>query len=260
MLRHRVIPVLLLDNNYLYKTIQFSSPEYLGDPINTIKIFNNKEVDEIAVLDISATKENKEPNYDLLEDLATEAFMPMAYGGGLKNLDQIQRVFSIGYEKVVLNTSLLTQPQLIRESVKKYGSQSIVASIDVIKKSNQYLVVTHSGSRLNKINPVDFAKEIEKIGAGEIIINSIDKDGTMTGYDLELVKAVTEAVNIPVVASGGAGKLEDFKLAVDAGASAVAAGSFFVFYGRHRAVLITYPEYQELEQLFSKKDSHASLQ
>ena len=245
-----MIPVLLLDNGYLYKTFKFSQPEYLGDPINTIKIFNNKEVDEIVVLDIGATSDHKEPNYALLEDLATEAFMPMAYGGGLTNVEQMHKIFSIGYEKIVLNSSLITHQDLCKQAVKVFGSQSVVASIDVVKKGSHYLVATHGGRKIHDLDPISFVQSLALSGVGEIIINSIDHDGVMQGYDLNLIEQVAQAVDIPVIACGGAGKLEDFKAAVKRGASAIAAGSFFVFYGKHRAVLITYPDYNVLERLF----------
>ncbi len=256
MLRTRVIPCLLVKNGGLVKTVQFDKSKYVGDPINAVRIFNEKEVDEIAILDINATVEGREPNFELISDLASQAFMPMSYGGGITNISQIEKLFSIGVEKVILNSIIHEKPNLISEAAQIAGSSSVVASIDV--KSNwlgKYSVYVKSGTFDVKTHPTDFAKKVEELGAGEIIINSIDKDGTQKGYDIKLVKQISDAVSIPVIAIGGAGKLSDFKEAVDAGASAVSAGSFFVFHGKHRAVLITYPEYSKLESLFSEKSN-----
>ncbi len=251
MLRTRVIPSLLLKNGGLYKTVNFDKPRYVGDPINAVRIFNEKEVDEIVIMDITASVEKKAPNFNLIKDLASQAFMPLAYGGGITNIEQIEQLFSIGIEKVILNTVLETNSQLITQAAVIAGSSSVVVCIDVKSKMfGGYSVYTTSGKRDIKVNPVEYAKKAEALGAGEIILNSIDRDGTQKGYDLDLVEKVSKAINIPVVALGGAGKLEDFKLAVDRGASAVSAGSFFVFHGKHKAVLITYPEYSSLEQLF----------
>ncbi|HAH50521.1 MAG TPA: imidazole glycerol phosphate synthase subunit HisF [Balneola sp.] len=252
MLRTRVIPCLLLRNGGLVKTVQFDNPKYVGDPINAVRIFNEKEVDEIAILDITATPSNKEPNFELIADLASQAFMPLSYGGGINSTEQIEKLFSIGIEKIILNSVLEHKPELITSAANIAGSSSVVASIDV--KSNwlgKYSVYTNSGKKDIKVDPISYAKRLENLGAGEIIINSIDRDGTQKGYDTKLVGAISDAVSIPVVAIGGAGKLSDFKEAVDVGASAVAAGSFFVFHGKHRAVLITYPEYSTLEELFN---------
>ncbi|HBZ37287.1 MAG TPA: imidazole glycerol phosphate synthase subunit HisF [Balneola sp.] len=252
MLRTRVIPCLLLRNGGLVKTVQFDNPKYVGDPINAVRIFNEKEVDEIAILDITATPSNKEPNFELIADVASQAFMPLSYGGGINSTEQIEKLFSIGIEKIILNSVLEHKPELITSAANIAGSSSVVASIDV--KSNwlgKYSVYTNSGKKDIKVDPISYAKRLENLGAGEIIINSIDRDGTQKGYDTKLVGAISDAVSIPVVAIGGAGKLSDFKEAVDVGASAVAAGSFFVFHGKHRAVLITYPEYSTLEELFN---------
>lgn len=252
MLRTRVIPVLLLKNAGLVKTRKFKEPKYVGDPINAVRIFNDKEVDELVFLDISATPQKKEPNFELIKDIATEAFMPFAYGGGITNLDQIEKLINLGGEKVVLNTIAVQTPDLVTKAAEIFGNQSIVVSIDV-KKSlfGGKKIYTHCGEKKVAKSYIDFAKEMEQRGAGEIIINSIDNDGMMQGYDIHMIKEVSQAVTIPVVASGGAGKLDDFRKAVkEGGASAVAAGSMFVFNGPHRAVLISYPEYKELENLF----------
>jgi cyclase len=243
MFSTRVIPCLLLKGNGFYKTIKFKNPVYLGDPINIIKIFNDKMVDEICILDISATNENKGPNFSLLKSLASECFMPLGYGGGINNIEQIKELFYIGFEKIILNTAAIENPNIIKDASNLFGSQSIVVSIDVKKKFlGKYEVMIKSGKKKTAVDPVIIAKKMEKYGAGEIIINSIDRDGTMQGYDISLIKMVSESVKIPVIACGGAGKVADFKDAIEIGrASAVAAGSMFVFQGPHRAVLINYP-------------------
>jgi cyclase len=250
MLKTRVIPTLLLKKGGLYKGIKFKNHQYIGDPINTVKIFNDKEVDELIILDISATNDRKTPDFDLLRDIASEAFMPLAYGGGISCLQDAKKLFSIGFEKIILNTYAVGNGALIREIADVYGSQSVVGSIDT-KKSlfGGYFCYTNSGTKKTSVDPVCLAKEMESYGAGEIIINSIDKDGTMSGYDLRLINIVTAAVDIPVVALGGAGAVSDFDQAIKAGAGGVSAGSLFVFNGPHRAVLITYPTYNELERV-----------
>jgi imidazole glycerol-phosphate synthase subunit HisF len=249
MLRTRVIPVLLLKERGLVKTTKFQNPRYVGDPINAVKIFNEKEVDELVLLDITATAERREPAFDWLADISAEAFMPMCYGGGVRSVEQCHRLFSIGFEKVAINTALANDPQLIRRAAERFGNQSIVASLDVRRTwLGKYEVFIEGGRRGTGVGPVDAARAAETLGAGEVFLNSIDRDGTMSGCDLQLVRMVTEAVGIPVVACGGVGRLQDIVDAVDeAGASAVAAGSFFVFHGKHRAVLISYPDRRELE-------------
>jgi imidazole glycerol-phosphate synthase subunit HisF len=255
MLRVRVIPVLLLKNGGLVKGRQFKDHKYLGDPINAVKIFNEKEVDELVFLDISATQNNRPPNFELIEDIASEAFMPFGYGGGITTIEQIERLFSLGVEKVILNSSAFYRPELLTEAVRISGSQSIVVSMDVKKTIfGKYEVYIENGSKRTKIPPVEYAKNMESIGVGEVILNCVDREGTEKGYDLFLLERVSEAVNIPVVAVGGAGKLIHFKDAVNKGhASAVAAGNMFVFHGKHKAVLITYPEYNKLTTLFENK-------
>jgi len=255
MLKTRVIPVLLLHNKGLVKTVKFKSPKYIGDPINAIKIFNEKEVDELIFLDIDASKAKREPNFDLIEDFASECFMPVCYGGGITTIEQIRKLFAIGIEKVSLNVSALTDKNLIKKAVELLGSQSIVVTID-IKKSlfGKYQVYNHTNKKTIKKPYLEYIKNIEKLGAGEILINNVDLEGTQKGYDISLMKSIVQNVNIPVVACGGAGSLVDFKKVKDvANASAVAAGSFFVFQGKHNAVLITYPKYEELEKLFGEK-------
>lgn len=251
MLRHRVIPALLLSGRGLVKTTKFAKPQYIGDPINAVRIFNDKEVDELLFLDITATREGRGPQFDLIEDVARECFMPFAYGGGVRDRDTMARLFALGVEKIALNSAAIQMPQLVEQAASAFGSQSVIVSIDVKKRFlGGYEVFSHSGTRGTGLTPVDHARRMAQCGAGEILVNSVDRDGTMTGYDVDLVRSVAQTVNVPVVACGGAGKLEDFAAAVrDGGASAVAAGSMFVFQGRHRAVLITYPDYRELEAL-----------
>ena len=252
MLRTRVIPCLLLRNGGLVKTVKFGEAKYVGDPINAVKIFNEKEVDELVFLDITATAASRGPNFELIRDIATEAFMPFGYGGGIATIDQVASLVALGVEKVVLNTSVVERPEFIREAANLVGSSSVVVSIDV-KRSllGRYEVVTRNAGRKSGLDPIEWARRAADLGAGEVLLTSVDRDGTQKGYDLALLRQVTEAVSIPVIASGGAGSLDDFRAAVqEAGASAVAAGSLFVFHGKHRAVLITYPDYRELEKVF----------
>lgn len=251
MLKTRVIPCLLLHNGGLVKTTKFGDAKYVGDPINAVRIFNDKEVDELVFLDISATPANRGPNFELLNDISSEAFMPFGYGGGITSTGQIQQLFAMGVEKVILNTSAAENPELISEAASMVGSSSVVASIDVCGNwRGQYIVCTKGGRNRTRLDLFEYSLELERRGAGELLLNCIDRDGTMQGYDLELIEKVTSGLSIPVVAVGGGGRLEHFRQAVDHGASAVAAGSMFVFHGRHRAVLITYPAYDELEVLF----------
>ena len=249
MLKTRVIPCLLLKNGGFVKTVRFSHPNYLGDPRNIVRIFNEKEVDEIVLLDITATVENRKPDFSLIREIVSEAFMPLGYGGGIRSIEDIKSLFKIGIEKVIINNFAVEKPEFIREASERFGSQSIVSAIDV-KNSlfGKYHVFSHSGRKKSILSPEQHAKRMEELGAGEIILNSIDRDGTMVGYDLELIKRVSSAVSIPVIASGGAGKLLHFKDAVEAGASAVAAGSLFVYQGVHKAVLINYPTQEELKE------------
>ena len=251
MLRHRVIPCLLLQKGGLVKTVKFRNPTYVGDPINAIRIFNDKEVDELMLLDIRASRDRQPPQFDLVADVAKECFMPLAYGGGIRDVGTVGRLFSIGVEKVALNTCAVEQPAVVEQAARAFGSQSIIVSIDAKRRLfGGYEAWVRGATRRAGLDPVLLAKKMEALGAGEILLNSIDRDGTGIGYDLWLLKAVSQAVDVPVVACGGAGKLDDFAQAVKrGGASAVAAGSMFVFQGPHRAVLITYPGYRELERL-----------
>ena len=250
MRRIRVIPVLLLQNNGLYKTVKFKNPKYIGDPINAIKIFNEKEVDELCVLDITAGSEKKRPNFKLIQEFASECFMPVCYGGGIRTLEDARQLFSLGIEKIALNNSAVNNPDLIAQIAGMYGSQAVVVSIDYKKSfwgNNQ--VYTLNGSVKTNYEVTEFAKIAESNGAGELLLNSIERDGMMQGYDLETIKKVSDSVKIPVIASGGAGSVEDLGLAVkQGGASAVAAGSMFVFQGKLRGVLINFPGQAELKQ------------
>jgi len=251
MLKHRVIPCLLLRNSGLVKTQKFSNPKYVGDPINAIRIFSDKEVDELMVLDISATKDGRGPNYELIEQFAGECLMPLCYGGGVRNVEQARRLFALGVEKVCLQTAAITDLGLVTRIADCFGSQSVLVSVDV--KSNwigKQQMYSYATSKVLKKPWLTFLKEAVDAGAGEIVLNSVDRDGTMSGMDLELIQEASAALPVPLVAVGGASGLADIKAAVEAGASAVGAGALFVFHGPHRAVLITYPQYQELEALF----------
>ena len=249
MLKTRVIPCLLLRGAGLVKTTRFKDPKYVGDPINAIKIFNDKEVDELVLLDITATRERRGPSFSVIEEVASECFMPLAYGGGLGSVDDARRVLKLGVEKVVFNSATWRAPEVVRDAAREFGSQAVVASIDVRRKMfGRHEVFVEGGTRGTGIDPVDYARRMEDAGCGEIYLTSIDRDGTMKGYELDLIASVTARVGVPVIAAGGAGAVTDFGAAVrEGGAAAVAAGAMFVFHGPHRAVLITYPSRPELE-------------
>lgn len=234
------------------KTVRFQRPVYVGDPINTVKIFNEKEVDEIVVLDILASRSQRTPDFSLIAEIAGECFMPMAYGGGLTTIEQIRSVFNSGVEKVVLNTSAVYQPDLIRAAADQFGSQSVVVSIDAKRRLlGGYSTMTHGATQKTRLTPAQATDRAVDNGAGEILINSIDRDGTFTGYDLELIRQVTSRTTVPVIACGGAAKVQDFVEAVmSADAAAVAAGSMFVFHGPHRAVLVNFPDEATLQDAF----------
>lgn len=246
-MRTRVIPCLTLSEGGLVKTTRFRDPQYVGDPINAMRIFNKKEVDELVVLDISASALGHRPDFALIEEIVREAFMPVGYGGGIGSLDDAARIIEIGVEKVVLNTAAHDRPELIGELARRFGRQSVVVSIDATRQGDRWEVVRVGGRGSAGLDPQTAARRMADEGAGEILLASVDRDGTRQGYDLDLIRAVAEAVDIPVIAVGGAGCIDDFAAAVDAGASAVAAGAFFVYHGPHRAVLISYPERAELE-------------
>lgn len=251
MLRPRVIPCLLIRNNGLIKTQQFGNDKYVGDPINAVRIFNEKEADELIVLDIDASAQSREPDYRMIENLATECRMPLCYGGGITSAEQARRIMSLGVEKISLSTAVVARPALVTEIAEQVGSQSVVAVLDVRKRTlGGHSVYARNGSRDTGKDPVKFAAELEALGAGEIVINSIDQDGQMKGYDLKLARKVRAAVHVPLTLLGGAGSLADIRAVVDEfGIIGAAAGSLFVFKGTYRAVLINYPSRAEREAL-----------
>ena len=246
-MRTRIIPILLLKNAGLYKTRKFKNETYIGDPINAVRIFNEKEVDELAFLNISAARDGSDPDFDMLKDIASECFMPLSYGGGVKSVEMARALVAIGIEKIVVNSAPWRDKKLITRLADKLGSSSIVGSIDVKKNwRGKEQVFINGGQEKIPLSPIEWAQEMQRRGAGEILLNAIDRDGEMTGYDLGLVRRVADTVDVPVIAAGGARGVADFKSAVtEAKASAVAAGACFVFQGKHRAVLITYPSEAE---------------
>jgi cyclase len=252
MLRPRIIPSLLVQENGLVKTVNFKDPKYVGDPINAVKIFNEKEVDELAVFDIDATRLGVEPNYSLIERLANQSRMPLCYGGGVKTVQQAQKIFSLGVEKIALSSAFIERPTLITDIADRVGSQSVIVVLDVKRKLlGGYEVYTHNGKKATGINPFKFVEDAQRLGAGEIVINSIDRDGVMKGYDMDLIDKVRERISLPMTVLGGAGSLTDIKKVTDRhGVIGVAAGSLFVFKGPYKAVLINYPNQEEKKQLF----------
>lgn len=254
MLRPRIIPCLLVHNNGLVKTVKFKEGKYVGDPINAVKIFNEKEADELMVLDIDATVNNNEPDYSLIEKLANESRMPLCYGGGIKNKEQAEKIFSLGIEKIAISSASIENPGLITEISEAVGSQSVVVVIDVKKKMfGGYEVYTHNATKKHKINLEDFINEIQKLGCGEIVLNSVDNDGVMKGYDLKLVEYLKPLVRVPLTILGGASNIKDIKKIIEKfGIIGCAAGSIFVFKGKYKAVLINYPTWEERKELFYK--------
>jgi cyclase len=253
VLRTRVIPTLLLRNESLVKTVRFEKFCYVGDPANTVRIFNELEVDELLFFDITASKEKRGPNLKVLAEIANECFMPLGYGGGIKTFAEAKSVFDIGFEKISVNTHALSNPGLISDLANHFGSQAVIASIDVKRTWLGRQVVFSCTDKINsRRDPIVWAKQVEKLGAGEIILTSIDREGTWEGYDLELVRRVSSSVNIPVIAHGGAGNLSHIRSVVeDAGASAVALGSMVVFQKRGMGVLINFPNSDELDNALS---------
>ncbi|MAV36057.1 MAG: imidazole glycerol phosphate synthase subunit HisF [Planctomycetaceae bacterium] len=253
MITHRVIPVLLLQDQALVKTRRFRQPTYVGDPINAIRIFNEKEVDELFLIDIAASREHREPDYKLLHDCASECFMPLGYGGGISSLSQATRLFDIGIEKVSLQTSTLETPQLVEQVAARYGNQAVVASVDVRRdwRGRIRLWSARQQKALGQ-NWKDHLRNVQALGAGEVLLNCVHRDGTREGYDCEIIAEAATMIDIPIIAIGGAGSIQDLPPAVAAGASALGAGSMFVFEGPHRAVLISYPSYQELTDALSR--------
>lgn len=259
MLRPRLIPCLLVQNQGLVKTVRFGSPKYVGDPINAVRIFNEKAVDELMVLDIDATRQVREPDYRMIANLANECRMPLAYGGGVRSIEQIERIIGLGVEKVALSAVLADNPALVSDAASRVGSQSVVAVIDVRKSGmlRRPEVVIHNGTKRTGLDPVQFARDLEQRGAGEIVVNSVDRDGTMDGYDLDLIARIAENVTIPMTLMGGAGSLDHVaELWRAQGIIGAAAGSLFVFKGKYRAVLINYPNAAEKAALLKSVDGY----
>lgn len=252
MLRSRIIPCLLVRNKGLVKTIQFKDGKYVGDPINAVKIFNEKEVDELMVLDIDATKDSRGPDFKMIENLANESRMPLCYGGGVKTVGQAKKIIHLGAEKVALSSAVIDNPNLVKDIAKAIGVQSVIVVLDVKKKGilGKYQVYTHNGTRPTGKHPVELAKQFEELGAGEVVINSIDNDGMMNGFDVKLIDLIRSAINLPMTVLGGAGNLNDIKEMVKKYKTiGVAAGSLFVFKGKYKAVLINYPFGEEKKSI-----------
>lgn len=255
MLRPRIIPCLLVRNKGLVKTVKFKDGKYVGDPLNAVKIFNEKEVDELILLDIDATVENREPDFELIRNIAIESRMPLCYGGGVKTVEHAKKIISLGAEKVAISSVVFSNPRIITEVAHAVGTQSVIVVIDVKIKSffGKQEVVSHNGTKSTGFNPVDFAKLCEAAGAGEIVINSVDHDGMMGGYDLKLIKEIRQAVTLPLTIIGGASSLDDLSdLISKFGVIGAAAGSLFVFKGKYKAVLINYPNQTEKQTVLNR--------
>jgi len=251
-LRSRVIPCLLIQNSGLVKTTLFAEPKYVGDPLNAVRIFNEKQVDELIIADIDATVNNRDPNYSLISDIAAECRMPLCYAGGIKNVDQIEHIIGLGVEKVGLGAAAALNPLLIEKAAMRVGSQSIVAVLDVKKAGlfGRYELFTHNGKKKVGESPEKIARIVQSFGAGEILINSIDRDGTSSGYDYSLIDKIRDSVSLPITVLGGAKSLEDIRRLIERyGVIGAAAGSLFVFKGKYRAVLIQYPQPEEKHSL-----------
>lgn len=260
MLRPRIISCLLVKNGGLVKTIGFDKPKYVGDPINAVRIFNEKEIDELIVVDIDATAQNREPDYKMIANLAAECRMPLCYGGGVKTPEHVQKIIGLGVEKVALSAAAVNTPSLIAKAAEWVGSQSVVVVMDIKKVGllRRYEVFTHNGTVGTGLDPVAWAKRVEQLGAGEVVLNSIDQDGEMKGYDLDLVERVRQATTLPLTVLGGAGSLSHLEgLIRRFGTIGAAAGSLFVFKGKYRAVLINYPSRLEKDALFTKALSNS---
>jgi cyclase len=256
MLRARLIPCLLIHNKGLIKTVNFKADKYIGDPINAVRIFNEKEVDELMVLDIDATVNGLEPDMQMISNIASECRMPFCYGGGVKSVSQIERIINLGVEKIAISSAFIENKNLVSLSASRVGSQSLVGIIDIKKNSlnKNYEVVTHNGTRHTGLNPISFAKQLAESGIGEIVINSVDRDGMMSGYDNELVDLISNSINVPLTVIGGAGSHDDIRQLINRfGIIGAAAGSLFVFKGKYRAVLINYPGRAEKESLLLRQ-------
>ena len=248
-MRTRIIPTLLLKNESLVKTTKFNNFNYIGDPCNTIRIFNELEVDELMLLDITASKEGKEPNYSLLKDIASECFMPLSYGGGVRSVEQARQIFKIGFEKICINSAAFDDINVISAISQEFGTQAVIGSIDYKKPFfGKFQVFNSSKNKFTGKNVVDWAKTLIDAGVGEILLTSIEKEGTWSGYDLQMLKLVTTVINIPLIAHGGCGKLDDIKKAVyEGGASAVAMGNMVVYQKKGMGVLVNFPDHNELK-------------
>jgi len=251
MNRPRIIPVLSIIENNLVKTSKFKNPRYLGDSVNAVKIFNGKFVDELIILDIRSSLDKTMINFDLLNDIASQAFMPLGYGGGINTFEDAKKLFKAGYEKILFSTALYENPELVKKCVNYAGSSSIVASIDIKRNLiGKYSIYILSGTKKVSSDIFEYLKYVINLGVGEVIINFIDRDGQMTGYDLDLVKQLSDVSDIPLIPNCGAGTIEDFKNAIEYGAHSVAASSMFVYYGRMKAVLINFPDEKECEVIY----------
>jgi imidazole glycerol-phosphate synthase subunit HisF len=251
MLRPRIIPCLLVQDKGLVKTVQFKNPKYLGDPINAVRIFNEKQVDELTILDIDASVGNWEPDFKMIEYWAAECRMPLCYGGGVKTAEQAQKIFSLGVEKIAISSAAIQDPPLVARIAERVGNQSVVVVIDAKKKIlGGYEVYIHNGRKATGKSPFELAKQFEELGAGEIVINSIDQDGAMKGYDMVLAEKLRNVTSLPLTVLGGAGSLEDIgKLINKFGIIGASAGSLFVFKGKYKAVLINYPNPAEKDAI-----------
>lgn len=259
MLRIRVIPCLLLKSGGLVKTTRFRKPRYIGDPMNAVRIFNEKFVDEIILLDIEASRQRRKPDLRLIEKIVSEAFMPVCYGGGIASVDDAGALLATGVEKVAVNSAAIVDPGLVSRLAERFGSQSVVAALDIRRSFGRLRVANHTGRSRVRETPVEHARRLEALGAGELLVTSVDRDGTMDGYDVAGLRELAAAVQIPVIACGGAGRLEHLVEVVEkAGVSAAAAGSLFVYRGVHRAVLINYPGQDELRALFERVERACS--
>ena len=253
MLRTRVIPCLQLLDESLVKTVRFKKPGYIGDFVNTVRIFNELEVDELCFLSIRATQKGEQPNFEILSQIASECFMPLSYGGGIKDFDTAARIFKMGFEKIVLNSVVFEKPELVTQLANHFGSQSVIVSIDYKKdffgRINMY---SHGGTKKQKGDLVEFVKHIEFLGAGELLLTSIDEEGTWQGYDLSMLKEVSEAIDIPVIVNGGAGDLRHFEDAIANGASALGVGSMVVYQSKGMGVLVNFPDQKQLKNALNE--------
>ena len=251
MIYTRVIPCLLLENQSLVKTVNFKKPAYIGDSINTARIFNELEVDELVLLDIAASNNKRKPDFKILADLANECFMPLAYGGGINNFEDAKKIFQVGIEKIIINSYVFENPQFITRLAEHFGNQAIVVSIDVKKNMfGKYQVFSNSGIKKQKVDPVLWAQELERLGAGEILLTAIHQEGTWKGFDIDIIKKISNAVSIPVIANGGASCLEDIGKAVKQGsASAVSLGSMIVYQNKGMGVLVNFPDKDKLKKI-----------